>query len=182
MSPFEEAIERLDEIPGVGLRTIEDVLAEIGVDMTRFPTSNHISSWAKICPGNNESGGKRKSGRSGKGNPWLKAALVQAAWAAVAQKGTYFCAQYHRLASRRGSKAGYIGSGPQSLGHHILHATQRHHLSGTGRQLLRRTAPSGYHPSGRPTYRALRLQGNPGGRLERYFRTNRWGISGTRET
>ena len=104
MSPFEEAIERLDEIPGVGLRTIEDVLAEIGVDMTRFPTSNHISSWAKICPGNNESGGKRKSGRSGKGNPWLKAALVQAAWAAVAQKGTYFCAQYHRLASRRGSK------------------------------------------------------------------------------
>mgnify|MGYP001254850004 CR=1 FL=1 len=104
MSPFEDAIERLDEIPGVGLRTIEDVLAEIGTDMTRFPTSKHLSSWAKICPGNNESGGKRKSGRSGKGNPWLKAALVQASWAAVAKKGTYFRAQYHRLASRLGSK------------------------------------------------------------------------------
>lgn len=104
MSPFEEAMERLDEIPGVGLRTIEDVLAEIGTDMTRFPTAKHLSSWAKICPGNNESGGKRKSGRSGRGNPWLKAALVQAAWAAVAKKGTYFGAQYHRLAPRRGSK------------------------------------------------------------------------------
>ena len=88
----------------VGLHTIEDVLAEIGTDMTRFPTSNHLSSWAKFCPGNNESGGKRKSGRSGRGNPWLKAAWVQAAWAAGGKKGTYFRAQYSRLASRRGSK------------------------------------------------------------------------------
>lgn len=115
MNPFEEAIERLDEIPGVGLRTIEDILAEIGVDMTRFPTSSHISSWAKICPGNNESGGKRKSGRSGRGNPWLKAALVQAAWAAVAKKDTYFRAQYYRLASRRGSKRAIL-----AVAHSIL--------------------------------------------------------------
>ncbi len=115
MSPFEGAMERLDEIPGVGLRTIEDVLAEIGTDMTRFPSSNHISSWAKICPGNNESGGKRKSGRSGRGNPWLKAALVQAAWAAVAKKGTYFRAQYHRLAPRRGSKRAIL-----AVAHSIL--------------------------------------------------------------
>jgi transposase len=104
MLPFKTAIEQLDGIPGVGLRTAEDVLAEIGVDMTRFPTADHISSWAKLCPGNNESGGKRKSGRSGRGNPWLRSALVQAAWAAVATKGTYFSAQYHRIAPRRGSK------------------------------------------------------------------------------
>jgi transposase len=104
MRPFGEAVQRLDGIPGVGLRTAEDVLAEIGVDMTRFPTAAHLSSWAKMCPGNNESGGKRKSGRAGRGNPWLRAALVQAAWAAVATKDTYFRAQYHRLAPRRGSK------------------------------------------------------------------------------
>lgn len=113
--PFDEAVQRLDAIPGVGPRTAEDVLAEIGTDMTRFPTAGHISSWAKMCPGNNESGGKRKSGRTGGGNPWLRAALVQAAWSAVATKDTYFRAQYHRLAPRRGSKRAIL-----AVAHSIL--------------------------------------------------------------
>ena len=115
MRPFEEAIQRLDAIPGVGPRTAEDVLSEIGLDMTRFPTSDHISSWAKMCPGNNESAGKRKGTGTGRGNPWLRSALVQAAWSAVATKDTYFRAQYHRLAPRRGSKRAIL-----AVAHSIL--------------------------------------------------------------
>jgi len=104
LRPFEEAIERLDEIPGVGRRTGEDILAEIGTDMARFPTAEHLASWAKVCPGNNESAGKRRAGSTGHGNPWLRPVLVQAAQAAAHTKGTYLAAQYHRLAGRRGAK------------------------------------------------------------------------------
>ena len=104
MEPFEDAILRLDEIPGIGRRTAEDVLAEIGVDMSRFPTAGHLASWAHVCPGNHESAGKRKSGATGRGNPWLRAALVEAARAAARTKKSYFSAQYHRLAARRGGK------------------------------------------------------------------------------
>ena len=81
--PFEEAIERIDEIPGMGRRGAEQVLAEIGTDMNRFPTSRHLASWAGMCPGNNESAGKRIGGRTRRANPWLKSALVEAAWASV---------------------------------------------------------------------------------------------------
>ncbi len=104
MEPFEDAILRLDEIPGIGRRTAEDVLAEIGLDMSRFPTAGHLASWAHVCPGNHESAGKRKSGATGRGNPWLRAALVEAARAAARTKKSYFSAQYHRLAARRGGK------------------------------------------------------------------------------
>ncbi len=104
MDPFEDAVQRLDEIPGVGRRTAEDVLAEIGVDMSRFPTAGHLASWAHVCPGNHESAGKRKSGATGRGNPWLRAALVEAARAAARTKKSYFSAQYHRLAARRGGR------------------------------------------------------------------------------
>jgi len=104
--PFldERTTERLDAIPGVNRQTIENVVAEIGVDMEQFPTSGHISSWGGICPGNEESAGKRKRSRTTKGNVWLKRALCQAAWAASRQKGSYFQAQYRRLAARRGKK------------------------------------------------------------------------------
>ena len=82
MTPVEEVIVQFDAIPGVGRRAAEDVLAEIGLDMSRFPTSRHLASWAKVCPGNNESAGKRISGVTGKGNRWLRSALVEAAWMA----------------------------------------------------------------------------------------------------
>ncbi|MFQ6031269.1 MAG: IS110 family transposase [Dehalococcoidia bacterium] len=104
MGPFEEAIQQLDGITGVGPRTAQEVLAEIGLDMSRFPSEAHLSSWAHVSPGNHESAGKRKSGATGRGNRWLRSALVEAARAASRSKGTYLAAQYHRLAARRGDK------------------------------------------------------------------------------
>ena len=104
MRPNEETIERLDSIPGVGRRSAEELLAETGTDMSQFPTPAHLASWAKVSPGNNESAGKRQSGRTGRGNPWIKAALTEAAQAAAKTKDKYFAAQYRRLAPRRGKK------------------------------------------------------------------------------
>lgn len=104
MHPFEEALERVDAIPGVGRRVAESIVAEIGIDMSRFPTAAHLASWARVCPGNHESAGKRKSGSTGHGNIWLRSMLVQAAQAASHTKGTYLAAQYHRIAARRGGK------------------------------------------------------------------------------
>ena len=115
LSPFEGKIELLLSIPGVSRRIAEVILAEIGADMSRFPSSAHLASWAGICPGNNESGGKRKSGRTRKGSPWLRAALIQAAHAASRSKGTYLCSQYHRIASRRGKKRALV-----AVAHSIL--------------------------------------------------------------
>ncbi|MCL6590766.1 MAG: IS110 family transposase, partial [Firmicutes bacterium] len=102
MRPFEEAIEALDGIPGISRTNAEQILCETGIDMSRFPTDKHFASWAALCPGNNESAGKRKSGKTRKGNMALKAALTQAATSASRTKGTYFNAMYHRLAARRG--------------------------------------------------------------------------------
>lgn len=108
MRPFQAAIERIDEIPGLGRRSAEAILAEIGVDMSRFPSAKHLCSWARVCPGTNESAGKRRSGATGKGNPWLRPALVEAAWSASNQKGTYYHALYRRLAARRGPKRAIV--------------------------------------------------------------------------
>jgi transposase len=104
MRPFEGAVQRIDSIPGMGRRTAEEVLAEIGGDVSRFPTAAQLASWAKVCPGNNESAGKRKATTTGHGNPWLRDSLVEAAWGAAHTHDTYLSAQYYRLASRRGSK------------------------------------------------------------------------------
>lgn len=93
----------------------QDILAETGIDMRRFPSDGHFVSWAKICPGHNESAGKRFSGATGHGNRWLRAKLVQAAWAAVKVKDSYFAACFHRLAGRRGVKRAII-----AVAHRIL--------------------------------------------------------------
>jgi transposase len=103
MKAYEEAIKALDEIPGVGERAAQVILAEIGLDMSRFPTAAHLASWAGVSPGNNESAGKRKSGRTCKGNKTLKTTLVQCARAAVKKKGSFFKAQYERITVRRGA-------------------------------------------------------------------------------
>lgn len=102
LEPFQEALERLDEIPGVGRGCAEDILAEVGTDMSRFPTAGHLASWARVCPGIHESAGKRKSTGTGHGNKWLRATLAEAAQAGGRTRGTYLWAQYHRLAGRRG--------------------------------------------------------------------------------
>jgi transposase len=102
LRPDEEAMSRLDTIPGVGLAVAETLVAEIGVDLTRFPSAKHLAAWAGLCPGNDESAGKRRGGTTRKGSPWLRACLVQAAHAAARTKGTYLAAQYRRLATRRG--------------------------------------------------------------------------------
>jgi transposase len=122
MRPFGEAIERLETIPGVGRRTAEAILAEIGPEMSRFPTYRHLASWAGMCPGNDQSGGKRRSGKTTKGNPWLRAALVEAAHAAGRTRNTHLSAQYRRLASRRGKKRAAVAVGYTILviAYHLL--------------------------------------------------------------
>jgi transposase len=105
MSPLEhEAVKRLDEVPGFDVRTGQNVVAEIGTDMTRFPSPHHLASWAGLCPGNDESAGKRRSGRTRRANRWLKGALTQAAWGASRTRRSYYSAQHHRLTTRRGVK------------------------------------------------------------------------------
>ena len=100
--PFRELIPRLCAIPGVSFLSATAILAEIGRDMSRFPTAGHLIAWAGLCPGQNESAGKRKSSRLRRGAPWLKTMLVQCAWAAKRAKDSYYMAQFHRLRSRRG--------------------------------------------------------------------------------
>lgn len=114
MGPFQKALEQVDSVTGVGRRGAEEILVEIGKEMERFPTDAHIASWAKLCPGNNESAGKRKSGSIGGGNPWLRSALVEAAWATVRTR-TYLSAQFHRLAARIGAKRAIV-----AVAHSIL--------------------------------------------------------------
>jgi transposase len=113
--PFAEPAGRIESIPGVGARAAEAIVAEIGTDMTRFPTAGHLASWAGLCPGNNESAGKRRTGKTTKGSQWLRTVLVQVAWSASHTKETIFSATYRRWAKRLGKKKALV-----ALGHKIL--------------------------------------------------------------
>jgi transposase len=113
--PFAAALERLDTITGVARRSAEQIVAELGDDMSRFPTAANAASWTGICPGNNESAGKRKSGKTRKGNRWLRATLVECARGAIRARDSYLAAQYHRIARRRGDKKAIV-----AVGHSIL--------------------------------------------------------------
>jgi transposase len=104
LDPFVAAIDLLDPVPGCNPVSLRALLAEIGTDMEQFPTAKHLCSWACVCPGNQESAGQRKSGRTRKGNRWLRGLLNQMAWAAAHTKGTYFWAQFRRLRRHRGEK------------------------------------------------------------------------------
>ncbi len=94
----------LDSAPGIGRTAAELILAEIGPDMRRFPSEGHLASWAKVCPGNRQSGGKRYSSRTGKGSRWLRPVLVQAAWAAIRVKESHLAVVYRRLVVRLGKQ------------------------------------------------------------------------------
>jgi transposase len=128
----QDAVELLDTIPGVDTRTAEVIVAELGVDMSRFPTAKHAASWAGLSPGNHESAGKRYSGRTTKGNRALRSGLNQAAWAASRTKATYLSAQYHRLAGRRGKKRAIVAVAHSILviSYHILKRHQPYHELG----------------------------------------------------
>jgi transposase len=115
MAPFARAAERLRTIPGIGATAAEVIVAEIGTDMGQFPSAGHLASWAGVCPGNHQSGGKRHGGRTTKGSQWLRNVLVQVAWAAVHGKATSDSALYRRWAKRLGKKKALV-----AVGHKIL--------------------------------------------------------------
>lgn len=107
-APFAEALALVQTAPGVAEAAASAIVAEIGTDMSRFPSAAHLASWAGLCPGNRQSAGKRLSGRTTPGNVWLRAVLGEAAWAASRTKGTYLAALYHRLARRRGKQKAIV--------------------------------------------------------------------------
>jgi len=142
--PFESAVGLWQTVPGIDRVTACSLVAEIGVEMKQFPTAQHLASWAALCPGNHESAGKRKSGKTRDGNKWLRRSLCQAAWAASRTKDCYLATQFKRLAARRGLKRGlmavahtllvigyYIlktGEGYRELGAHYLEQSHKEQL------------------------------------------------------
>lgn len=119
---FRSLVALLCTIPGVSVLAATTILAEIGTDMSRFSTAGHLVAWAGMCPGQNESAGKRRSSRLRKGAPWLKTMLIQCAWAAKRQKDSYYRAQFYRLQSRRGPQKAICAVGASILTaiYHIL--------------------------------------------------------------
>ena len=117
MQEREEELKRLDTIEGVGRRGAENLLAEIGFEMSQYPSAGDLSSWAGMCPGNEKSADKRQTGKCPRGNKWVKRMLTQAGWAAIRVKDSYLGAQYRRLAGRRGRKRAIV-----AVGHSILEA------------------------------------------------------------
>ena len=138
----EDVVELLDTIPGIGRAMAELLVAEIGVDMTKFPTPAHLAAWAGVAPGSNESAGRQRSGRTRKGNAWLKAALVQAAHGAARMKGTALAAKYQRVAARRGAKRAIMAVAHRLLiiAYHVIARREPYHELGAD-YLERRRAP-----------------------------------------
>jgi transposase len=126
---FWSLIGLLSTIPGVGLLAAKAILAEIGTDMGRFPSAGHLLAWAGLCPGQNESAGKRKSSRLRKGAPWLKTTLVQCAWAATRKKNSYYRAQFNRLRGKHGAKKAICAVAASMLTaiYHMLKDGTHHH-------------------------------------------------------
>jgi transposase len=157
LAPFRAAVDLLTSIPGVGPLAARVIVAEIGLDMGRFPSAGHLVSWAGLCPRNDESAGKRRSVRLRKGAPWLKTTLVQCAWAASRKKASYLQAQYHRLRGRRGAKKAVcaVAASILTAAYHMLKGGTAYRDLGPdhfdrrskevqARRLLRRLADLGY--------------------------------------
>ncbi len=131
MTPLErEAVARLDGMPGVQARSAQVIVAEAGTDMGRFPSAGHLASWAGLCPGNNESAGKRRTGHVNPGNPWLRATPCQCALAAGRKKGSYYSSQYRRVAARRGRRRAVLAVAHSRLvaAYHIIHGAEHKDL------------------------------------------------------
>ena len=142
IAPFASKRELLETIPGVGRRAAEPILAELGPDTSRFPSDRHCASWAKLCPGNEESAGKRKSGRTGKGNSWLREILIESARAATRTRDSYLKAQYLRLRRSRGDRKATVAVAHSILviAYHILKHDRPYQELG-GDWFLRRERP-----------------------------------------
>ena len=147
---FRALILLLATIPGVGILAATVILAEIGTDMSRFPTAGHLLSWAGFCPGQNESAGKRRAARLRKGAPWLKVMLVQCAWAARRKKGSYYNAQFHRLCTKHGKKKAVCAVAASML-------TAIYHMLKDGTE--HRDLGAGYFDRRPPEVKAKRLVG-----------------------
>ena len=157
------AIELLDTVPGISVRSAEMILAELGADLSRFPSAKHLASWAGMCPGNAESGGKRLSGKTRKGNQALRQVLIEIAHVASKTKDSYLAAQYRRIAARRGKKRALVALGHTVLViiYHILSRRQPYHELGVAyfdqldrqrveQRLVRRLERLGYAVSLQP--------------------------------
>jgi transposase len=162
-APFRTLIALLCTIPGIGELAAKTILAEIGTDMSHFPTAGHLLAWAGMCPGQNESAGKRKSSRLRKGSPWLKTLLVQCAWAAARKKDSYYKAQFNRLRGRHGAKKAICAVAASMLTaiYHMLKDGTEHHDLGAdhfdrrsteikARRLAAQIAKLGYQVELRP--------------------------------
>jgi transposase len=137
LETLQAELKRLSTIPGVSTRISQAMLSEMGADMGRFASAGHLASWVAICPGHDESVGKSRSGRTRKGSPWLRSALVQAAKAA-GRTETYLGAQYRRIAARRGANRAAVASGAQHRRDRLLPAEKGRGLLRPRLQLLRR--------------------------------------------
>jgi len=157
MAPFADAAALIQTMPGIATRAAQAILAETGVDMDLFPTPAHFASWARLCPGNHESAGKRQNTTTGKGATWLRATLQEAAWAAVRSKKSYYRALFHRLKARRGAKKAIVAVQhamivalwhmlKHGVAHHDLGADyfDRHHTARIRRHHVRRLEQLGY--------------------------------------
>ena len=163
LEPFRQAAKLLSTMPGLSASARNVVVAEIGIDMSRFATPGHLLSWACMCPRNDESAGKRRSTRLRRGGKWLKTTLVQAAWAAIKVKGSYLQAQFHRLRARRGAKKAIIAVAASMLTaawHMLRDGTEWHDLGAahfdradahkTANRLIRRLQQIGYQVTAVP--------------------------------
>ncbi len=132
VAAYEDLIALLDSIPGIDRRTAEAILAEIGPDVSRWPDADHLAAWGGLAPGQNESAGKRRSGRTRKGNVTLRSALILAAWAASHTKGTFLGALYHRWARRMPPQKSDRGPGAPAAGDHLSRHSDARTLSRLG--------------------------------------------------
>ncbi len=158
LRPFQATLDRWDQLPGINQRGAQVIVAEVGTDLKQFATAQHCASWAAMCPGNHESGGKRKSGRTAKGNVWLRRALIEAAHGAARKKNSYFSSLYHRMVGRRGKKRAIVAVGHSLLvtGYYMitrqtdytdlgLNYFDERHQEAVKRRMVKRLERLGYH-------------------------------------